>query len=149
MFHSLLAATLLLASPFASAQKPEFKFQPGQWQIDSIVTMPTGQNISHHTTVCASKISDLAHQTELSKQCDDPGITYLPHGIQVQLACHGVNGPVSWTSRSSITEIFSNSGDVFTAGGTNRTTTTIPSRDPITSKVSIRSHGHNAGACSN
>ncbi len=147
MDRTLLAATLLLAAPLAFAQKPEFKFEPGQWQIDSTVTASPGQTAIWHASVCAKTPDDTVNRSTTDQQCDAPTIRYLPDGIRVLRACRGGSGPFSWRSQSDVTEVFSANGDSFSEKGNVSTSTTFPGSGPITFSATVQANGHNTGSC--
>jgi hypothetical protein len=54
---------------------------------------------------------------------------------------------VAWKMQSSVTEIFSNGGNSFTATGSTTTTTSYPGGSPMTASGVMRSEGTYRGAC--
>ena len=134
---------MLIPSTFGQSGTSLFK--RGEWQINSTVTAD-GRTVSSRQRICANSASDFWKQ-HANMQCDAPAVTSVPGGVHVQLSCNGSSGPVEWKMRSSVTEIFSNNGNSFTATGSTTTTTSYPGGSPITATGTIQSKGTYQGAC--
>lgn len=143
---TLSCVLALLGGSAAFGQSGAAAFKAGEWQVNSTVTVD-GRSVSSQQSVCAEDASDFWKQKNAAMQCQPPDITSVPSGVHVQLACNGSSGPVAWKMQSSVTEIFSNGGNSFTATGSTTTTTSYPGGSPMTASGVMRSEGTYRGAC--
>lgn len=145
-----LAALSFVALPRGYAQSPKPKFQPGEWQIISTITIPTGQQLHSQDTVCAKQGEDFWKHPHPNQQCDAPQVTPITNGYTVNLHCSGGNGPVQknmWKMDSTINETFSANGTQLQSAGTVTTQTFIPGRSPMKETASIQATGKRLGPC--
>lgn len=144
---SLLATFFLMFLPCAGAQAPATRFQPGEWQIHSIVTPSPGKPIQRQVSVCATSASQTWQAGTANQKCSQPTLTAIANGYNIQIHCAGGAGPVQWKSLSSIEETFSNGGTDLQASGTTTTTVSYAGHPPMTSSATLHATGHRSGIC--
>lgn len=146
-YLSLLAVFALTSFSSARAQAVSVPFQPGEWQINSVVTTSTGKSVHRNSDVCAKSATDAWQPQSPNQECSAPALTAIADGYNVELKCRGDAGPVKWKSISSIHETFSSGGSVLVASGTTTTTVSYAGHAPITESATLHSTGKRTGAC--
>lgn len=131
----------------ASAQSTKPVFQPGEWQIDSVVTLSTGKQTNSEIMVCANQAGDFWEHQRTSVQCTPPKVTPIPSGYNVKISCAGGAGQVQWKMQSNINETFSSDGTSFQSSGATSTLTTFQGQAPMQAMARIRSVGKRTGPC--
>lgn len=146
---AIIALSLPLAAlSFSHAQNQRPRFQPGEWQINSIVTLSTGGRTNSQITTCINQAGDFWKQTQPGMQCEAPVVAPIPNGYNVKIRCNGAAGPAQWKMESNINETFSGDGTSFQATGTTATQTTVPGQPPMQAMARIQSTGKRTGPCS-
>ena len=148
IFHSCVIALLSFAALVsAPVQAASAQFQPGKWQINSIVTPSMGRPVHKQISVCAKSAGQTWQAKSRNQTCSAPTLTAISNGYNIKLACNGGAGPVQWKSISNIHETFSNGGSNLQASGTTTTTVSYAGHAPMTSSAKILATGERTGAC--
>lgn len=147
VFAPLLAVFLLISFSSACAQSASVPFQPGEWQINSIVTPSMGKAIQRQTSVCAKSAAEAWQANTPTEKCTAPTLTSIANGYHATIECSGDTGPVQWKSDSSVDEMFSDSGKAFDAHGTATTTVSYSGHAPVKESATIHATGKRMGDC--
>lgn len=142
----LFPALLLICLPLG-AQTSEAKFKPGQWEINTTVTVLNGKSILSHVSICAKDLEQMVNRPEPGERCEQATVTPMQSGIRVQRSCHGGEGNLSFDSVSDIVVVIAPDGANFTSDGTMKTTTTSRTGSTSTTTAATRSRGRNTGSC--
>lgn len=145
--RNVFLPALLLMCGTLGAQTPEAKFKPGQWEINTTVTLPNGKSIPSHVSICARNLEQMVNRPEPGERCERATITPVQNGLRVQRSCHGGEGNLTFDSVSDILVVIAPDGGSFTSDGTMKTTTTDQKGSASTTTAATRSRGRNTGSC--
>jgi hypothetical protein len=138
----------LLYGAAATAQPARSDFKPGEWKIDSVVTMSNGKSMTSTSQVCANNANDVWKQHQPNLTCSPLQVTPESGGFRVQLDCKGGAGPVTWTMHSDELTILSAPGTSYKTTGTTTSSTVLPGRPPMVITAKIQARGTRIGPCS-
>ena len=143
-----ISAVVLLCGPTGNSQPASPHFKPGEWKIDSVVTMSNGKSVTSTSQVCANNANDVWKQHQPNLTCSPLQVTPESGGFRVQLDCKGGAGPVIWTMHSDELTILSAPGTSYTTTGTTTSSTVLPGRPPMVITAKIQALGARIGPCS-
>jgi hypothetical protein len=140
-------AALHPANPKKPAHEKAPPFHPGEWQIDSIITVQGGRAITSTTRLCATKQMDFWKVAQHGLSCKEPKTSPDGEGTRVRIHCvyqgEKLHSDIEWEA----VETFAHDGNSFTLTGTSKTNTVYEGVQPTQTTAQLEANAHRIGEC--
>jgi hypothetical protein len=135
------------AEPKKPAPEKAPQFHPGEWEIDSTITVFGGRAITSTTRLCATKQMDFWKVAQHGLSCKEPKTSPDGDGTRVRIHCvyqgEKLHSDIEWDA----IETFANDGNSFTLTGTSKTNTVYEGVQPTQTTAQLQANAHRIGEC--